>query len=126
MSTQEKLASDWTADDGSLTYDLPGGQTVSFRRDVSYGEQMELDLACKNLPDEAAFAKRLAFFITGWSLTYPNGTPLPIAEESIQALGMRRIPLLLAALQKHMETVKETYDDPLSDADSNSASPSAE
>lgn len=121
----ERLASDWTADDGAEKVTLPGDQWVQFRTDVSYGEQMRLDIACKSLADEEAFAKRLAFHISAWSLTYPDGRPLPVVEESIQALSMKKVRLLLEHLAQHNEEVKAQHDDPLSDGASTSASPSA-
>lgn len=123
-----KIASDWTAEDGSTRYDLPKGQWVEFRDEVSYGEQAELDIACKALPDEKALPMRLAAHITAWSLTYSQkagGGALPICQESLEAMPMSRLWKLLEALQKHTEAMKGRYDDPLSDADSNSASPSA-
>jgi hypothetical protein len=123
-----KIASDWTAEDTSSRYDLPKGQWVEFRDEVPYGEQAELDIACKSLPDEQALPKRLAFHVTGWSLTYPQkagGGPLPVCEESLQAMPTSRLWKLLDALRKHNDVVKARYDDPLSEDDSTSASPSA-
>jgi hypothetical protein len=120
-----KIASDWTAEDSSTRYDLPKGQWVEFRDEVSYGDQAELDIACKPLADELALPKRLAFHVTAWSLTYPDGKPLPVCEESLQAMPMSRLWKLLKALQTHTEAVKAKYDDPLSEDDSTSASPSA-
>jgi hypothetical protein len=120
-----KIASDWTAEDSSTRYDLPKGQWVEFRDEVSYGDQAELDIACKPLADELALPKRLAFHVTAWSLTYPDGKPLPVCEESLQAMPMSRLWKLLKALQTHTEAIKAKYDDPLSEDDSTSASPSA-
>jgi hypothetical protein len=120
-----KIASDWTAEDSSTRCDLPRGQWVEFRDEVSYGDQAELDIACKPLADELALPKRLAFHVTAWSLTYPDGKPLPVCEESLQAMPMSRLWKLLKALQTHTEAVKAKYDDPLSEDDSTSASPSA-
>jgi hypothetical protein len=40
-----KIASDWTAEDSSTRCDLPRGQWVEFRDEVSYGDQAELDVA---------------------------------------------------------------------------------
>jgi hypothetical protein len=120
-----KIASDWTAEDSSTRYDLPKGQWVEFRDEVSYGDQADLDIACKPLADELALPKRLAFHVTAWSLTYPDGKPLPVCEESLQAMPMSRLWKLLKALQTHTEAVKAKYDDPLSEDDSTSASPSA-
>jgi hypothetical protein len=120
-----KIASDWTAEDSSTRYDLPKGQWVEFRDEVSYGDQADLDIACKPLADELALPKRLAFHVTAWSLTYPDGKPLPVCEESLQAMPMSRLWKLLKALQTHTEAIKAKYDDPLSEDDSTSASPSA-
>jgi hypothetical protein len=123
-----KIASDWTAEDSSTRYDLPKGQWVEFRDEVSYGEQAALDIACKPLADELALPKRLAFHVTAWSLTYPvkaGGGPLPVCEESLQAMPMARLWVLLKALQTHTEAVKAKYADPLSEDDSTSASRSA-
>lgn len=123
-----KIASDWTAEEGSTRYDLPKGQWVEFKDEVPYGAQAKLDIACKSLPDEEAFPKRLAFHITAWSLTYPaksGGGPLPICEESLAAITTPRLMPLLKALDKHTKAMKERYDDPLPEDESNSASPSA-
>jgi hypothetical protein len=120
-----KIASDWTAEDSSTRCDLPRGQWVEFRDEVSYGDQAELDVACKPLADELVLPKRLAFHVTAWSLTYPDGKPLPVCEESLQAMPMSRLWTLLKAFQTHTEAVKARYDDPLSKDDSTSASPSA-
>ena len=120
-----KIASDWTAEDSSTRYDLPKGQWIEFRDEVSYGDQADLDIACKGLPDEKALPKRLAFHVTAWSLTYPDGKPLPVCEESLEAIPMARLWKLLEALQTHTESVKARYADPLSEDASISASPSA-
>jgi len=123
--SSERLASDWTSQDAEDRYDLPGGQWVAFRRDVSYGAQAKLDIACKALENEEALPKRLAFHIVSWSLTYPNGAALPVCEESVAELPTPRIMLLLRALEQHMTRETERYADPLSGDDSTSASPSA-
>jgi hypothetical protein len=123
-----KIASDWTAEDTSTRYELPRGQWVEFRDELSYGDQADLDIACKALPDELALPKRLAFYVTDWSLTYPakaGAGKLPVCEESLQAIPMPRLWRLLEALQKHTDAMKARYDDPLSDDASSSASPSA-
>ncbi len=126
MSDSTKIASDWTAEDSSTRYDLPKGQWVEFRDEVSYGDQAALDIECKPLADELALPKRLAFHMTAWSLTYPDGVkPLPVCEESLQAMPMARLWSLLKALQTHTEATKARYADPLSEDDSTSASPSA-
>jgi hypothetical protein len=126
--SDEKIATDWTSEDSSTRYPLPGGNWVEFRDEVPYGEQADLDIACKPLPDEKALPKRLAYHITGWSLTYPakkGGGSLPVCEESLEAMPMPRLWRLIAALQTHTEATKARYADPLSDDDSSSASPSA-
>jgi hypothetical protein len=125
MSDVRKIASDWTADDTSTRHDLPKGQWVELRDEVSYGEQADLDIACKPLADELALPKRIAFHVTAWSLTYGDGKPLPVCEESLQAMPMSRLWTLLKALQAHTDAVKAKYADPLSEDDSISASPSA-
>ena len=125
MSDTTKIASDWTAEDGSSRYALPKGQWVEFKNEVAYGEQAELDVACKALPDEKAMPKRLAFHITAWSLTYPNGLPLPVCVESLEAIPTRRLVPFLKALEQHNKAVEERYADPLSEDGSSSASPSA-
>jgi len=125
MSDSSKIASDWTAEDSSTRHDLPKGQWVEFRDEVSYGEQAALDIACKPLADELALPKRLAFHITAWSLTYSDGKPLPVCEESLQAMPMSRLWTLLTALQKQTEATKAKYADPLSEDDSTSVSQSA-
>jgi hypothetical protein len=125
MSDTIKIASDWTAEDSSTRHALPKGQWVEFRDEVSYGEQAELDIACKPLADELALPKRIAFHVTAWSLTYADGTPLPVCEESLQAIPMSRLWVLLKALQTHTEAIKAKNNDPLSEDDSISASPSA-
>ena len=116
--------SDWIAKDGESRYDLPHGQWVAFKDEISYGQQSKLDITCKALPDEEALPKRLAFQITAWSLTH-NGKPLPVCEESLQEMPARRIVLFLTALQQHQEAIAARYADPLSESDSTSASPSA-
>jgi hypothetical protein len=125
MSDTIKIASDWTAEDSSTRHALPKGQWVEFRDEVSYGEQAELDIACKPLADELALPKRLAFHVTAWSLTYADGKPLPVCEESLQAIPMSRLWVLLKALQTHTDAVKARNNDPFSEDDSISASPSA-
>jgi len=123
-----KIATDWTSEDGSTRYDLPRGNWVEFRDEVSYGEQADLDIVCKALPDEKALPKRLAAHITDWSLTYPakqGGAALPICQESLEAMPTPRLMALLNALKTHTDAQKAKYDDPLSDAVSSSASPSA-
>lgn len=120
-----KIASDWTASTGSTRYDLPGGQWVEFRDEVPYGEQADIDKRCKKLDDEDAFPIRLAAVITSWSLTYPNGNPLPICPESIASFGAPRILRLIKTLSQHNEAMKASYADPLSEDDLSSASPSA-
>lgn len=117
--------SDWTAKDGESRYDLPHGQWVAFRDEVSYGEQAKLDIACKGLPDEDALPKRLAFQITGWSLTYAGGKPLPVCEESLREMPARRLVLFLTALEQHQSVIAARYDDPLVESASSSASLSA-
>jgi hypothetical protein len=125
MSDNTKIASDWTAEDSSTRHPLPKGQWVEFRDEVSYGEQAALDIACKPLADELALPKRLAFHVTAWSLTYADGKPLPVCEESLQAIPMSRLWVLLKALQTHTDAVKARNNDPFSEDDSISASPSA-
>jgi hypothetical protein len=120
-----KIASDWTAEDSSTRHVLPKGQWIEFRDEVAYGEQAALDIACKPLADELALPKRLAFHVTAWSLTYADGKPLPVCEESLQAMPMSRLWVLLEALRTHTEATKAKYADPLSEDDSSSASPSA-
>jgi len=120
-----KIASDWTAEDSSTRHVLPKGQWIEFRDEVAYGEQAALDIACKPLADELALPKRLAFHVTSWSLTYPDGRALPVCEESLQAMPMSRLWVLLEALRTHTEATKAKYADPLSEDDSSSASPSA-
>lgn len=120
-----KIASDWTAEDGRTRYDLPRGQWVEFRDEVSYREQAALDIACKALPDEDAMPKRLAFAITAWSLTYRDGSPLPVCEESLAEFPTRRLMPFLRALEQHNAAMEARYADPLSEDASTSASPSA-
>lgn len=126
MSDNAKIASDWTAEDGSTRYDLPKGQWIEFKDEISYGEQARLDIACKGLPDEEALPKRLAAHITAWSLTYPDGKPLPVCEESLKEIPTRRLVKLLPLLEQHHKAVEARYEDPLSESASSSASPSAE
>lgn len=125
MSADEMKPSDWTARDGESRYDLPQGQWVAFKDEVSYGAQAKLDIACKKLPDEEALPKRLAFHITAWSLTYPDGRPLPVCEEALQEMPTRRLVAFLKALEQHNAAIEARYADPLSEGDSTSASPSA-
>jgi len=125
MSDVTKIASDWTSDEGSTRYDLPRGQWVEFRDEISYGEQAALDIACKGMADEDALPKRLAAFISAWSLTYPDGRPLPVCEESLREMPTRRLVKFLPLLTDHHKAVEARYDDPLSERDSSSASPSA-
>lgn len=125
MSDSTKIASDWTAEDGSTRYDLPKGQWVEFKNEVPYGDQKDLDIACKALADEEAMPKRLAFHITAWSLTYPDGRALPVCLESLMAFPVRRLVPFLKALEQHNKAIEERYTDPLSEDDSSSASPSA-
>lgn len=122
---KQKVFSDWTVKDGESRYDLPHGQWVTFKDEVSYGEQAQLDIACKSLPDEDALPKRLAFQITAWSLTYPDGRPLPPCEESLREMPTRRLFLFLQALETHQQAMAARYDDPLPESASTSASPSA-
>lgn len=119
-----KIASDWTAEDGSTRYDLPKGQWIEFRDEIPFGEQADLDIACKGLADEKALTKRLAAHITAWSLTYPDGKPLPVCEESLEAIPTRRLVKLLPVLERHQQEIEARYADPLSDSASSSASPS--
>jgi hypothetical protein len=50
---------------------------------------------------------------------------LPVCEESLQAIPMSRLWVLLKALQTHTDAVKARNNDPFSEDDSISASPSA-
>ena len=120
-----KIASDWTTEEGSTRYDLPRGQWVEFRDEMSYGEQAALDVACKSLPDEDALPKRMAAHITAWSLTYANGTPLPVCEESLREIPTRRLMRFLPLLEQHGKAIEARYADPLPEPVLNSASPSA-
>lgn len=119
-----QIASDWTATEGSTRYDLPRGQWVEFRDEISYGEQADLDIACKGLPDEKALPKRLAMHITAWSLTYRDGKALPVCEESLTELPTRRLLAFLPVLETHTAAITARYDDPLSEAASSKPSPS--
>lgn len=121
-----KIASDWTAEDSSTRYALPRGQWVEFKDEITYGEQADLDIACKSLPDEKALPKRLAHHITAWSLTYQGGKPMPVCEESLMEIPTRRLLSFLPLLEQHTKGIAERYDDPLSDAASSKPSPSAD
>jgi len=125
MSDTTKIASDWTAEEGSTRYSMPKGQWIEFQNEISYGDQARLDIACKGLPDEDALPKRLAAHITAWSLTYPDGKPLPVCEESLREIPTRRLVKVLPLLEQHHTAMEARYQDPLSDAASSSASPSA-
>lgn len=121
-----KIASDWTVDESSTRYDLPGGQWIEFRDEVAYGQQADLDIACKGLADERALAKRLAFHVTAWSLTYPankGGGPLPICEDALEAMPIAKVMVLVKALHAHTQAVEARYADPLSEPASSSALP---
>lgn len=120
-----KIASDWTTEDTSTRYDLPRGQWVEFRDEVSYGEQADLDVACKTLPDEKALPKRLAFHITAWSLTYKDGKPMPVCEESLAEIPTRRLLAFIPLLDQHNKAIATRYDDPLDDSAESKSSPSA-
>jgi hypothetical protein len=92
---------------------------------MSYGEQAALDVACKALADEDALPKRMAAHITAWSLTYPDGRPLPVCEESLREIPTRRLLRFLPLLEQHGKAIEARYADPLSEPDSSSVSPSA-
>ena len=122
---QTKIASDWTTEDGSTRYSLPRGQWVEFRDEISYGEQADLDVACKSLPDEKALPKRLAHHIAAWSLTYRDGKPMPVCEESLAEFPTRRLLEFLPLLEQHTKGIAERYADPLDDSAESKSSPSA-
>ncbi len=124
--SDHKIASDWTAEDTSTRYALPKGQWVEFRDEIPYGEAAALDIQCKGLEQEDALPKRLSAQIAAWSLTYADGRPLPVCEESLREFPTKRLLTFLPLLDRHAEAIEARYADPLSDGASSSVSPSAE
>lgn len=96
---------------------LPFGQSVTVKGDLEAGERAKL---LYGLPVSAAGTvnktragiKRIAAYVKGWTLTYPNGQPVPATADALHEMRMSRFDLLRRQIEAYEAALEALEENP--------------
>lgn len=97
--------------DDNITLPLPGGESVTIRAELESGAQAKLLSGLQVRPNGRAIDLELslhkaAAYIVAWTLTYPNGKPVPVGLDSIKALRASRCGVLTKTIQAYEKALE--------------------
>ncbi len=102
----------FVTEDAGVTLQLPDDQWVRMKSELTQGEHIQLVASTKESKDGVSAAgwvgaRKLAFYIQDWSLTYPDGRKAPLGLDSIAELDAAKFAVLNYTVDAYERKLKE-------------------
>jgi hypothetical protein len=102
----------FVTEDASVTLRLPDDQWVRIKSELTQGEHIQLVASTKEAKDGVSAAgwvgaRKLAFYIQDWSLTYPDGRKAPLGIDSIAELDSMKFAVLNYTVDAYERKLRE-------------------
>lgn len=105
----------FVTDDASVTLQLPDNHWIRIKSELTQGEHIQLVASTKESKDAEdrvsaagwVGARKLAFYIQDWSLTYPDGRKAPLGMDSIAELDALKFSVLNHTIDAYERKLKE-------------------
>lgn len=102
----------FVTEDAGATLQLPDGHWMRIKSELTQGEHIQLVTSTKESKDGVSAAgwvgaRKMAFYIQDWSLTYPDGRKAPLGMDSIAELDALKFSVLNHTIDAYERKLKE-------------------
>jgi len=102
----------FVTEDAGVTLALPDDQWIRIKSELTQGEHIQLVVSTKDSKDGVSAAgwvgaRKLAFYIQDWSLTYPDGRKAPLGMDSIAELDASKFAVLNFTVDAYERKLKQ-------------------